>query len=185
MQNRKLILALSVILLLTGAAAFIAGRMLNPHVGPLAIFGFGGKGGMMGTSIDLIPAREIPWSEPQVVGLFSEQVDNVMVVQATSLKTGGQGIVMQKADDGEVSPSLNMDYGPGVEVILTNETIMYRDTTPPIEPASAEITTVQQTVEATTPDQLAPGSYVSVWGRKSGDRIIAEVVLIHVRVLSR
>jgi hypothetical protein len=41
---------------------------------------------------------------------------------------------------------------------------------------AGETQTVQQTVEESTLDHLNSQSMVTVWGRKSGDRIIADVL---------
>jgi hypothetical protein len=72
-----------------------------------------------------------------------------------------------------------MESGPKVEVVVTNETTVYRETTDlggPPDLKSGETETIQQTVEESTLDELNSQSMVSVWGRKSGDRIIADVV---------
>lgn len=179
MQNKKLIVTLGILIILVGAAAFIGGRMLNNNVGSLGLLGLGGRGGVMEVSIDLIPAEELPITEPDIVGLFAERKDQTIFVQSTSLKTGGKGVVVQKGEDGAVLPSSNMNYGPKVEVVVTNETLIYRDTTKMVEPTSGKTQTVQQTVEVSTLDELNPQSMVTVWGRKSGDRIIAEVLFIN------
>jgi len=176
MQNRKLILVMGILVLVVGAAAFIGGKMFNNNVGPLGLFGLGGKRGVMEVSINMIPAEELPKPPPEVVGLFAERKDNTIVVQSTSLKTGGPGVAVHEGEDGSVSLSSNMNYGPKVEVVITNETIIYRDTTQHVEPSSSENVTIQQTVEESTLDDLNSQSEVMVWGRKSGDRIIAEVL---------
>lgn len=128
-------------------------------------------------SINLIPAEELPRAQPEIIGLFAERKDNTIVVQSTSLKTGEPGMVVHKGEDGAVLPSANMNYGPKVEVVITNETRIYRDTTEIAKPTSSGTQTVQQTVEAATLDDLNSQSEVTVWGRKNGDRIIAEVLL--------
>ncbi|HKY55199.1 MAG TPA: hypothetical protein VJM08_12870, partial [Anaerolineales bacterium] len=68
MQNKKLIFILSGLILIVGAAAFMAGRMLNGNVNPLGFFGLAGKGDVMTVSIRLIPAEELPKTEPEVIG---------------------------------------------------------------------------------------------------------------------
>jgi hypothetical protein len=177
MKNKKVIVSLGIVILLVGGAAFVAGKMLNNKVNPLGLFRFGGRGGIMEVSISLVPAPELPTTHPEIIGLFVERKDKIIVVQSTSLKTGGQGFVAQKGEDGTVLPSSNMNYGPKAEVIITNETTIYHDTTQPSEPLSGESETVQQTVVETTLDDLNPETIVTVWGRESGDRIIAEVLL--------
>jgi hypothetical protein len=49
---------------------------------------------------------------------------------------------------------------------------------PPEPSASGEEVVLQQTVEEASLDDLTDQSFVTVWGRKSGDRVIAEVVFI-------
>ncbi len=85
---------------------------------------------------------------------------------------------MEKGGGGEVrTVGGGGNDGPKVEVVVTNETVIYRDTTQPGEPPStAKEQTIQQTVEESTLDDLSSQSMVTVWGRKSGDRIIAEVL---------
>ena len=50
-----------------------------------------------------------------------------------------------------------------------------RDTTE-LDPDDPEAT-VQQTVEFGTIDDITPQSSITVWGRKAGDRIIADVIV--------
>lgn len=151
--------------------------MLNNNVSPLGLFGLRGKEGVMEVSINLIPAKELPMTPPEIIGLLAERKDNTIVVQSTSLKTGEPGMVVHKGEDGAVSPSSNMDYGPRIEVVITNETMIYRDTTEIAKPTSSGTQTIRQTVEESTLNELNSQSEVTVWGRKSGDRIIAEVLL--------
>lgn len=131
----------------------------------------------MEVSINMIPAEELPKTPPELIGLFVERKDKTIVIQSTSLKTGGQGVVVHKAEDGAVSPSSNMNFGPKVDVIVTNETTIYRDTTHPSEHPSGENATIRQTIEESTLDDLNSQSEIIVWGRKSGDRIIADVLV--------
>ena len=64
--------------------------------------------------------------------------------------------------------------GPKVEVVITGETIVYR--------TSYEISeiSVQQAVEETTLDDLNSEMMITVWGRKNGDRIIADISLLNI-----
>jgi hypothetical protein len=177
MQKKKSIVIVGVLVSVLGIAAFAAGRLLNREAGPLGLWGFGGKRGVMEISINLIPAKELPETPPEIIGLFAERKDNTIVVQSTSLKTGEPGMVVHKGEDGAVLPSSNMNYGPKVEMVITNETMIYRDRTEIAKPASGGSQTVQQTLEESTLDDLNSQTEVTVWGRKSGDRIIAEVLL--------
>jgi hypothetical protein len=177
MQNKKAIFIMGIIVLFVGAAAFVAGRMLNGNVGPLGLFGIGGNGDMMSVRVNVIPAEELPKTRAEVVGLFVERQDNTIIVSSIPLKSGAGGMVLEKGGGESVAGSpADLDSGPQVEIVITNETTIYRETTELGGPPSGEEETVQQTVEESTLDDLDSQSMVMVWGRKSGDRIIAEVL---------
>ncbi|MCI0550432.1 MAG: hypothetical protein L0287_05720 [Anaerolineae bacterium] len=178
MRSKKIIVGLGILILLVGAAAFIAGRMLNNGVSPLSPFGLMGNGDVMSFAINVIPAPELPTTPPEVLGLFAERQDNTITISAISLEAGGGGVAVDsEGEDVAVGPGSPVDHsGPKVEVVVTSETIIYRETTQLSGPPSAGSETVQQTVEVATLDDLNSQSFVTVWGRKSGDRIIAEVL---------
>ena len=117
----------------------------------------------------IVPAPELPTTSPEVTGAFVERQDNTIIIETKSLETGS--IVY-------VSPAGTKNQsGPQVEIIVTNETTIYRETTQPSQPLSAENQTIQQTVEQATLDDLDSQSMIMVWGRRSGDRMIAEVLM--------
>ena len=176
MQNKRMILVMGVLVLVVGAAAFVGGRMLNSNVSPLGLFGLGGKGEMMSVMVNVVPAEELPKTPPEVTGPFVERKDNTIVVQSISLKGGASGVVVEKGGGEVVSGSGDANRGPKVEVVVSNETIIYRETTEFKEPSPGETQTIQQTVEESTLDDLNSQSMITVWGRKNGDRIIAEVL---------
>jgi len=154
-MNKKLYFALGIVFLFVGMAAFIAGRMFNREINPLTLFAFRGNGVEMRRSINVIPAEELPTTQPEVTGLFVERQDNTIKLQAKGMGNGG---------------------GSHVEIVITSKTIIYRDTTELSGSPSEETQTIQQTVDEGTLDDLNPPAFVTVWGRKSGDRIIAEVL---------
>jgi hypothetical protein len=71
---------------------------------------------------------------------------------------------------------LDEDSGVKVEVILTSQTIIYQDVTEILEPVNGEIPGLQQAAAEGMLDDLSPDSFVTVWGRRSGDRIISDVL---------
>ena len=62
--------------------------------------------------------------------------------------------------------------------MITSDTIIYLENTDMGEPKPQANIVVQQTVTEGSLDDLTSQSFVTVWGRKSGDRIIAEVLFI-------
>ena len=164
-MNKKLYIILGIVILVVAGAAFLAGRMLNRGVSPLGLFGLAGEG----DGISILPAEELPKTQPEVEGLFVERQDNIILVETD--KPGGDGV--------SGSP-VGMGGGPKFEVVVTTETILYRDTTQPPSrrPSGNDPRVLQQTVEEGTLDDLNNSqSLVMVWGRRSGDRIIAEVLM--------
>jgi hypothetical protein len=71
-----------------------------------------------------------------------------------------------------------MDENSGikVEVVVTSATRIYKDVTEFPAPVNGEIHNVQQAAAEGTLDDLNTQTFLSVWGRRSGDRIIADVL---------
>ncbi len=156
----------ALLLALLAGAAFMGMRLVNARassVGPVSLLlGGNSKPGdkKVGLSIQLTPAAELPQSSPDFVGEVSSIQDNSISV-------------VQQAKSGD---------GPTIEVVVTKETVIYRDTTTgnnPKPPASATSNIgMQQTVELADISQIAQGIMVQVWGPKRGDRLIADVILV-------
>jgi hypothetical protein len=129
-----------------------------------------GPGGEQQTfKLDVKPAQELPASRPDEAGIFVERKDNSVFIGT------GEVTVMAKAEPGQ-EPQVDTNFtGPKVEVVISGNTVVYKDTTQldPEDPGAQ----VQQTVELGTIDEITEQSSISVWGRKAGDRIIADVIV--------
>ena len=167
MQNKKLYITLGFAILIIGITAFVAGRMLNGSVGNVPLGGPNSQSVFI--SIDEItPAPELPTTKADVTGLFVERKDNTIVVQAVSFSVGVGGIA------GEAP--MDENSGIKVEVVVTGETRIYKDVTEFPEPVNGAVHNVQQAAAEGTLDDLHTQSSITVWGRRSGDRIIADVL---------
>jgi hypothetical protein len=71
---------------------------------------------------------------------------------------------------------MDQNSGVRVEVAVTGETRIYRDVTQFPAPVNGEIHNVQQAAEEGTLDDLNSDTFITVWGRRSGERIVAEVL---------
>jgi hypothetical protein len=153
MQNKKPHISLGVIILLVGASAFIAGRLIN--------------GGLKGEDrvSHVTPAPEIPRTAPEASGLLVERKDNTVILQSVSFDAGS-GWALGDSDE-----PMDTTSGPKVEVVITSETIVYRTD------YEFSQSSVQQIVEEATLDDLNSQMMITVWGRKDGDRIIADLLL--------
>ena len=167
-----------VLVLLLAGAAFVGGRLLNgqglPGLsgGPFVLTGPGGERSIRIGPGDIQPAEELPQTPADVSGLFDHRQDKSIFVG-----TGKVQISVQKDQSGEVHTSSNHD-GPTVEVVVTTQTTIYHDTTmeqfigPP--PSGQKI---QQMVEQGSLDEIGQSSTITVWGKKTGDRYIADILV--------
>lgn len=166
MQNKKLFISLGIAILLIGIAAFVGGRMLNGRTGIVSLGG--PNAGQVSISInEITPAPQLPTTQADVTGLFIERNDNAIVVQAVTFGPGVGGV----AND---SP-MDENSGVKVELIVTGQTLIYKDVTHIPEAVNGEIHGMQQAADEGTLDDLSPDCFITVWGRRSGDRIIADV----------
>ena len=161
------------------AAAFLAGRYLQK--GPLA---FGGGNGILVSNgpggsrrfiskDDIIPAEELPGSEPDTNGIFVRRQDNSLFIGTGEVRLS----INPHADDPNGTPEVQSGYdGPLVEVVTTNSTQIYRDDTDLLSLASST-GKIQQKVVPGDLDEVGQTSIVSAWGRQVGDRMVADVIL--------
>jgi len=183
MKKKVLIIGGIVLLvILLAGAAFVGGRLLNGQGLPGLSSGlqvFTGPGG--GTRIkfgpgDILPAKELPQTPPDVAGIFDHRQN-----QSIFVGTGQVMVSVQKDASGKVQAS-SSHSGPVVEVVVTTQTIIYKDVTmqqfnskPPTSGQK-----IQQVVEPGSLDEIGqPGSspIITVWGKKTGDRYIADVLV--------
>jgi hypothetical protein len=121
---------------------------------------------------DILPAKELPTTPADIRGLFDHRQNNSIFIG-----TGNVTISVMKDQSGQVHTS-SSHSGPVVEVVVTNQTTIYKDVTmqqfngPP--PQGQKI---QQVVQPGTLDEVGQNSDITVWGRKSGDRYIADVLV--------
>ena len=179
-MNKKILMisGLVVLVLLLAGAAFVGGRLLtgqglsvlSSSGGPRLTLSQGGKNQTF--QLDIQPSKDLPQQAADVRGLFDHRQNNSIFVG-----TGRVTMMVQKDQTGNVTTSANHD-GPTVEVVVTSQTVIYRDVTmdqfngPP--PSGQKI---QQVIEAGTLDDIGANSQITVWGKKTGDRIIADVLV--------
>jgi len=168
---------LVVLVLVLAGAAFVGGRLLNGQglpFGSPAWFGpFVSSGGQRTIRLgDIQPAKELPQTQADANGLFDHRQNNSIFIG-----TGKLMIAVQRDASGKVNTDSSHD-GPTVEVVVTTQTTVYRDVTmrqfdgPP--PSGEKI---QQVLEEGSLDEIGQDSLVTVWGRKTGDRIIADILV--------
>jgi len=174
------------LVVLFAAAAFIAGRMLNRQVEALS----------EGIEVDFSDAEEIPQTAPEIVGLVAAVDGDTLTIQEFNMNNmlgmiGETGVVVQSI---EIENPEDMDElpvpefvgadGPVTEIVITHDTEIYRDTTFGEIAIIADGDTMPEfpdeikiKVEPGNVDEIGTHSMVTVWGERSGDRVIASVIL--------
>ena len=141
-------------MLLVGAAAFVAGRMINGKIGIVSLGG--PNAGRVSISLnDITPAPELPAAQANITGSFVDRKDNAIIVQAVSF---GSGIGGSAGD-----LPMDEDSGIRIEMVVTTETKIYKDVTQFPPPVNGEIHNAQQAVAEGTLDDLHSQSFISVW----------------------
>ena len=176
MKKRILIISgIVASILLLGGAAYVGGRLLNGQ--PLAwgnpnLFLGNGPREIHISRDNIQPAPEIPQTRADVWGVFEHRQNNSIFVG-----TGQVEVSIQADKSGKVQTSSSYD-GPIVEVVVISQTTIYEDVTlrqyngqPP------EGQKIQQVVEPGSLDDIGSSTTMAVWGKKTGDRIIAELVV--------
>lgn len=171
MQNKKLIIAILIGFVVVAAAAFLGGRFLNFKAAP-GLFPVG-NGDRVQVELKRTPAPELPTRDPDLTGLFASRKDNTITVQ--SMNSMAIKVVKDQSGSVDVSPADGND-GPKVEIVVTGQTKIWHDTTQVDGPPSSGEVVVQQTVEEGDIDDITGQTMILVWGRKNGDRIIADVI---------
>lgn len=154
-----------------------SGEFVSKGEGGGASLSTQGSGGRRIRRADIERPKELPDREPDVMGLIEERKDNTLLV-GTGRVTIGVG------PDGASASS----DGPKLEVVLTGKTKLYRDDTmeevdPANPPKDGEIK-MKVTALDSLPD-LGTGATAQAWGRKVGDRLIADVVVISTPMVVR
>jgi len=177
MKKPTLIIGGIIVLLLTGAA-YVGGRLLNGQglpwlsLGGQGFFPGGNSNGVRIDRSDIRPAKELPQTPADVDGIFDHRQDNSIFVG-----TGNFNVRVQADQSGKVETGSHYD-GPLVEVVVTSQTKVYEDVTmqqyngPPPDGQK-----IQQVLEPGSLDSIGESSGVTIWGKKTGDRIIADILV--------
>lgn len=178
MKRIWLAIGVVVLVLLLAGAAFVGGQLLNGQGLPIQASGGGltmmtSGGGKVNQQfkLDIQPAKELPQTPVDVKGLFDHRQDNSFFVG-----TGNVKMSVMKDQSGNVTSSATHD-GPVVELIVTTQTIVYKDVTMQQFNGQPPQAKIQQVVEPGSLDDIGQNSTLTAWGKKTGDRIIADVLV--------
>jgi hypothetical protein len=112
-------------------------------------------------------ASEMPAGAPDTKGLFIGRTDDTLTL--------GTGTVMAMiSTEPNAVPEFSYD-GIKQDVLVTNKTKLYIDRT---EYALGQTAVQQELEEVTNLDMLVENAFVDVWGERTGDRIVADVIVM-------
>jgi hypothetical protein len=182
-MKRTLMIAGGVLVLvvLLAGAAFVAGRLLakaapqdqaGADLPPMAAPK--GAGGGQQVRVMMERAEGLPDRAPDVMGPYSRREDNRIFVTSN-----GSGTI--RMINGQF---VNDPDAKELEVVITNETTVYEDVTEK-NLGDRSSGTIQQEIEPGSADDIGESSVVSAWGQKTGDRLVADVVVYTAPPVSR
>ncbi len=176
-MNKSILLAAGLVVLVAvlAGAAFVGAQLLAGDERPRLASGPEvsiGPGGGTAFSDDRQPAKELPQTPADARGVFDRRQDNSLFVG-----TGNATFTAQKDQSGRVQILSSYD-GPTVEVVVTPKTVVYKDVTMQQSIGKPHPNgKAPQVVEPGDLDDLSTSSTITVWGKKTGDRIVADVLL--------
>ena len=136
--------------------------------------------GPVSLRISVEPASELPNRPSEAGGVFDRRQDN-------SIFVGTGDIELDVEVDGNTGKrDVTLSYsGPVIEVVVTRNTIIYKDETEMFPEGkrpreSGEITIQQELKPADSLDELGGNTEVQVWGKRRGDRVIADVLVYRI-----
>jgi hypothetical protein len=152
------------------AASFLAGRLINSKMKGSSFLNFNNdESNTSMTSFESFePAPEIPETKVDFIGILSKREDNILIIKEIPITYNEDGSATAYFD-------AQAEDVPVVEVVVTKKTQIYLDTT---DYGTSEMDSVQQTVKPLTLEKINPDALVSVWGKKVGDRINADVIVV-------
>ena len=137
--------------------------------------------GPVSLTVSIEPAPELPDSPSEASGVFSRREDNSIFVGTGAIELD---VEVRQVEGGALEPSVTLSHsGPVVEAVVTHDTTLYRDETdiPGFDEGKGGEITVQQVLEPVDSlEELGPNTELQVWGRRSGDRVIAEILVYRI-----
>jgi hypothetical protein len=126
-----------------------------------------------------LPAAKLPDEPAAAAGIVLARQDNTLTVGTGNIELRVEVEVDGATGEEQRSAAPSTD-GPQVEVVISNDTVLYRDVTDfeANRPAESAERQLQQVVrQVTSADEIQPQMEVQIWGEQRGDRIVAAVVV--------
>ena len=173
---------------LLAAGAYTAVQLLAPEEAEAAPAGNGrviqsvqveNDGAPVAVNTTILPAKELPGEASAAFGILKSREDNTLV-----MGTGGIDLSVDVEVDGatgqETTSVVPTTSGPDVEIVVTGDTLIYKDVTDfgaQNQTESGERTIQQLVRPVDSIEEIGENNEIEVWGEKRGDRIVATVLV--------
>ena len=165
-KNRKGWWVTAGVAVVVALAVLVGGALVS---GVMATSGRGGlfnRGPGERPTFQIAPAAELPTAQPNVRGSVVQRADQTISV----VERGGFG------PNGSENEAQNSN-APQIDVVVTNDTVIYHDITRMNLNEGAPSGTIQQKLETGSLDGINPNSRISVWGDQNGQQLTAKVLV--------
>ena len=139
--------------------------------------------GPVSVRISIEPAPELPDTPSEVGGVFLRREDNSVFVGTGATELN---VEIHQDETGAIEPSVSLtSNGPEVEVVVSHETVLYKDITDipgfdGIAGKGGDLTIQQMLKRIDSLEELKGNAELQVWGRKRGDRVVADVMVYRI-----
>lgn len=187
---KKILVGIGVVglIALLAGGAYTAVQLLTPEEAEAAPAGNGrviqsvqveNGGEPVAVNTTILPAKELPQEASAAFGILKSREDNTLV-----MGTGGIDLSVDVEVDGatgqETTSVVPTTSGPDVEVVVTADTLIYRDVTDfgaTNRTESGEQTIQQMVRQVDSIEDIGENNELEVWGEKRGDRIVATALV--------
>jgi hypothetical protein len=158
-----MLIGTAMLLVIFISAAFVGGQLLGRK----------DPGGTLPVGpqfVGRVRAPELPIGPADAVGIFSERIDNRVLVNTHVTQFERK----RECDTCPVQHNIAA-AGPVIEVVITHNTQVYRNIT---NFNSARVNgKIQETVAPGVVDEIGASALIEAWGTREGDRLVALTLL--------
>lgn len=127
----------------------------------------------------ILPAPELPDEPSAAFGVLVSREDDKLTVGTGNIELDVD-VEVDPATGQQTASFVPSTDGPQLEVVLTADTILYKDVTDmSLQPGqeSGEREVIQTVRQVDSPEEVNGSLEIEVWGEKRGDRIIASILV--------
>ena len=139
--------------------------------------------GPVSVKVTTMPALELPDAPSDVHGVFVSREDNSITVGTGAIELN---VDIRQTPGGTIEPNVSLTAdGPEIEVVVTHDTVTYREETEEPGGSGGDVNggehTVQQVVrQVDSLEELGKNTEVIAWGEQRGDRVVADILVYRI-----